>query len=137
MAARPAHPGAKEAIMSTPNVQGLDQVRFDRTNLYREEVYSDLKVGTIRVLTPVTVTGERDLARPMQFYAQAQVVSQLGPLPVSAPIEAATIEEAIDGYPAAVQAGIEALMEEAREMQRQEMNRIVVPNAETASKILK
>ena len=123
--------------MDAPNVQGLDQVRFDRSNLYREEVVTDLKVGTIRVLTPITTGGDRDLGRPMQFFAQAQVVSQLGPLPVSAPIEATTLEEAINGYPAAVQAGIEALMEEAREMQRQEMSRIVVPNAETASKILK
>jgi hypothetical protein len=123
--------------MDAPNVQGLDQVRFDRSNLYREEVVTDLKVGTIRVLTPITTGGDRDLGRPIQFFAQAQVVSQLGPLPVSAPIEATTLEEAINGYPAAVQAGIEALMEEAREMQRQEMSRIVVPNAETASKILK
>ncbi len=119
-----------------PNVQGLDQISFDGSNLYLEEVITDLKVGTIRRLTPLDRQGNRDLGRPMLFYAQAQIMSQLGPLPVSAQIEASTLDEAIAGYPKAVEKGIEALMEEAREMQRQEASRIVMPGAETASKIL-
>jgi len=122
--------------MQKPNVQGLDQVRFDGNNLYTEDVITDLKVGSIRRLTPIDRDGNRDLGRPALFYAQAQIMSQMGPLPVSAQIEAKTLDEAIQNYPQAVQAGIEALMDEARELQRQEMNRIVVPGADTANKIL-
>ena len=122
--------------MDQPNVTGLEQVQFDRSNLYLEEVITDLRVGTIRRLTPVDTDGNRDLGRPMMFFAQAQIMSQMGPVPVSGKIEANTLAEAIDNYPQAVQAGIEALMEEAREMQRQEASRIVMPGAETASKIL-
>jgi len=122
--------------MDQPNVTGLEQVQFDRSNLYLEEVITDLRVGTIRRLTPLDVDGNRDLGRPMMFFAQAQIMSQMGPVPVSGKIEATTLAEAIDNYPQAVQAGIEALMEEAREMQRQEASRIVMPGAETTSKIL-
>jgi len=122
--------------MMQPNVQGLDELSFDGNNLYLEEIITDLRVGTIRRLTPIGRDGNRDLGRPQLYYAQAQIMSQLGPLPVSAQIEANTLEEAIAAYPQAVEAGIQALMEEAREMQRQEASRIVMPDAKAASKIL-
>lgn len=122
--------------MDQPNVTGLDQIQFDADNLYLEEVITDMRVGTIRRLTPIGRDGQRDLGRPVLFFAQAQIMSQMGPLPVSGKIEAKTLEEAIANYPQAVQQGIEALMEEAREMQRQEASRIVMPGAEATSKIL-
>ncbi|RLE30543.1 MAG: hypothetical protein DRJ61_12625 [Acidobacteria bacterium] len=122
--------------MNQTNETGLDQVKFDSSNLYLEEVITDLRVGTIRRLTPLGADGNRDLGRPMMFFAQAQIMSQMGPLPVSGKIEATTLKEAIEKYPQAVQAGIEALMEEAREMQRQEASKIVMPGAEVTSKIL-
>jgi len=122
--------------MMQANVQGLDQISFDGSNLYLEEIITDLKVGTIRRLTPIDREGGRDLSRPQLFYAQAQIMSQVGALPVSAQIEASNLHEAIAAYSQAVEAGIQALMEEAREMQRQEASRIVMPGAEAASKIL-
>lgn len=122
--------------MERPKVTGLDQVQFDRDNMYLEEVLTDLRVGTIRRLTPIDSEGQRDLGRPVLFFAQAQIMSQMGPLPVSSKIEATTLAEAIDRFPDAVQAGIEALMEEAREIQRQEASRIVMPGADATNKIL-
>jgi len=122
--------------MTQPNIQGLDELSFDGNNLYLEETITDLRVGTIRRLTPIGRDGKVDPLRPQVFYAQAQIMSQLGPLPVSAQIEATSLEEAIAAYPQAVEAGIQALMEEAREMQRQEASRIVMPDAKAASKIL-
>jgi len=123
--------------MEHSEVRGLDQIRFDDANLYLEETITDLRVGAIRRLTPIDRDGKRDLSRPVLFFAQAQVMSQMGALPVSAAIDAKNLVEAIEKYPQAVQAGIEALMAEAREMQRQEMSRIVVPDASSTSKILK
>jgi len=122
--------------MTPKNIQGIDEVRFDADNLYLEEIITDLKVGNIRRLTPVDSEGNVDASRPRLYFAQAQVMSQFGPLPVSARIDATTLSEAIAGYPKAVEAGIEALMEEARELQRQEASRIVLPGADAASKIL-
>jgi hypothetical protein len=55
-------------------------------------------------------------------------MSQAGPLPVEAPIEAASLEEAAAKFPAAIQEAVDRLLEEAREIRRREASRIVVPS---------
>ncbi|HSO24016.1 MAG TPA: hypothetical protein VLT81_13970 [Chondromyces sp.] len=122
--------------MNEQNLQSLAEIKLEKQNLYREEVFTDLRVGSIKQLTPVTVDGSRDLTRPMVFLGETQLMSQMGPLPVQARIEADTLEAAIAGFPEAVQAAVEAMIEEVKELQRREMSRIVVPGAETSSKIL-
>jgi hypothetical protein len=122
--------------MNERNLQALSEIKLDSQNLYREEVFTDLRVGSIKQLTPVTADGSRDLSRPMVFIGETQLMSQMGPLPVQAQIEADTLAAAIAGFPEAVQAAIEAMIDEVKELQRREMSRIVVPGAETASKIL-
>ena len=114
----------------------LDDLQVDRKNLYREESFTDLKVASIKSLTPINTDGSRDLSRPVNFIGQTQILTQAGPLPVNCPIEAETLEQAIELFPGAVKLAVEAMMEEIREMQRKEASRIVVPGAETASKIL-
>lgn len=121
--------------MNEPNVQPLSEIKLDRTNLYREEVFTDLRVGSIKQLTPVTADGSRDLSRPMVFLGETQLMSQVGPLPVQAQIEAETLAAAIEAYPDAIKAAVEAMVEEVKELQRREMSRIVVPGMETTSKI--
>ncbi len=105
----------------------LGEIAVDQENLYREETFTDLKVASIRRLTPICADGSDDSGRPVLFIGETTLMSQRGPLPINCPIEAATLGEALDAFPQAVQAAVERLMEEAREMQRQEANRIVVP----------
>ncbi len=123
--------------MNDVNQIPLDEIRMERSSLYLEDTFTDLKVGSLRRLTPVTVEGERDLSRPVIFVGQTQLMSQYGPVPVQAEIEAGTLEEAIAAFPNAIREAVDQLMDEAREMRRQEMSRIVMPSAEAASKILK
>ena len=122
--------------MNETNVQALSEIKLDSKNLYREEVYTDLRVGSIKQLTPITADGSRDLARPIVFLGETQLMSQMGPLPVQTRIEADTLKGAIDRFPAAIQVAVEAMIEEVKELQRKEMSRIVVPGAETTSKII-
>ena len=105
----------------------LGEIAVDQDNLYREETFSDLKVASIRRLTPVTADGADDPGRPTLFIGETTLMSARGPLPINCPIEATTLTEAFAAFPQAVQDAVERLMEEAREMQRQEANRIVVP----------
>jgi hypothetical protein len=114
----------------------LSEIKLDAKSLYREEVFTDLRVGTLKQLTPVTSDGNRDMGRPMAYVGETQLMSQVGPLPVQAPIEAASLQEAIERFPAAVQRAVEAMIAEVKELQRKEMSRIVVPGAETTSKIV-
>jgi len=44
--------------------------RMDANDLYREDMYSDRKVGTIRVLTPVKSDGTPDPARATSYVAR-------------------------------------------------------------------
>ena len=122
--------------MSDPQTQPLSEIKLDITNLYKEEVFTDLRVGSLKQLTPVTKEGDRDLARPIVFIGETQLMSQVGPLPVQTHIEAENLQGAIERFPAAIQAAVEVMIDEVKEHQRKEMSRIVVPGAETASKIL-
>jgi len=110
-------------------------VKVDLKNLYREETFTDLKVAWIRRLTPVNADGSTDLGRKAAFMGESQLMSPAGPIPVQCRIEAATLEEAIARFPAALNAAVEEMVAAAEEMRRQEMTRIVVPGRETASRL--
>ena len=105
--------------------RSLDDLQVDAANLYREDTFSDLAVATLRRLTPVTVDGDTDASRPVMFIAETQLMSQMGPVPVSTHVDAANLKEAIDRFPEAIKRAVEQMMEEAREMQRRESSRIV------------
>jgi len=123
-------------MMNDQKLQSLSELKLDEASLYREEVFTDLRVGSLKQLTPVTRDGSRDLSRPVVFVGETQLMSQLGPLPVQTKIEAGNLEAAIAAFPAAIQAAVEKMIEEVKELQRQEMSRIVVPGADTTSKII-
>lgn len=105
----------------------LDQIQVDQQNLYREESITDLRVATIRRLIPINADGTDDINRPTQYIGSTQIISQMGPLPISAPIEAASLQEAIEKFPQAIKAAVDQMVEEAKEYRRQESSRIVVP----------
>jgi len=115
--------------LSSPTSTPLEEIQVDSENLYLEEVFTDLKVATLRRLTPVKTDGSPDETRPVLFHAQTQLMSQMGPLPVNCAIEAASLEEAMQKFPEAIAEAIERMVEEAKEMQRQEASRIIVPGA--------
>lgn len=109
--------------------QGLPEIKFDVQGLYREEVFTDRRAGTLRRMTPVLVDGSVDAARPVIFAGQTQLLTPGGVLPLGFEIEAATLAEAIEKFPDAVKQALEDAIEEAREMRREAASRIVVPEA--------
>ena len=115
--------------MTSPSSTPLEEIEVDRDNLYLEEVFTDLKIATIRRLSPVKSDGSPDETRPTLFQGQTQLMSQMGPLPVSCAIEAPNLEQAMDKFPEAIGEAIERMIEEAREVQRQDASRIIVPGA--------
>jgi hypothetical protein len=105
----------------------MDKLDVDKSNLYREDVFTDLRVASIRRLTPIKVDGSPDPSRETMFSAETQILTPQGPLPIQVPIEAKSLEEALDKFPDAVHQGVDRLVEEAREMRRQASSRIVTP----------
>ena len=108
--------------------QALADLQVDKDNLYREEIFTDLKVASIRRLVPVKSDGTQDPDRSVRFIAETTLMSARGPLPVQAAIEAPDLEAALEQFPDAVNAAVEQMIEQARELQRQEQSRIVVAN---------
>jgi hypothetical protein len=100
---------------------------MDPASLYREEIYTDRKVGTLRVLVPVKDDGSADASRPTLYQGEAQLMTNVGPLPISFDIEAASLGEAVARYADATKAGVERAMRELQEMRRQASSSIVIP----------
>jgi hypothetical protein len=109
----------------------LPEVHLDSAGLYREEIFTDRRAGTIRRLTPVTIDGATDTSRPVLFSGQTQLLTPAGVLPLVFEIEAGTLEEALRKFPEGVNAALEQAIDEAREMRREAASRIVVPEVGT------
>ena len=114
-------------MASDPNRMG--EMTMDAASLYREEIYTDRKAGTLRVLQPVKSDGSPDTLRKTVYQGEAQLMTNMGPLPISFDIDAATLADAIAGYAEATKAGIERAMREIQEMRRQASSSIVLPPA--------
>ncbi|MBT8048508.1 MAG: hypothetical protein KJN69_01280 [Gammaproteobacteria bacterium] len=102
---------------------------MDAASLFREEVFTDNTIGTLRRLTPVTANGDPDPAREQQFIGSTQVMTTAGPMPLSFEIEAKTLADAAEGFGDAAKNAFEKTMEELREMQREQASSIVVPGS--------
>ena len=113
----------------------LPEIKFDAAGLYQEDVFTDRAAGTIRRLRPVLPSGEPDASRPVLYSGQTQLLTPGGVLPLGFEIEAASLEDAIGKFPAAVQEALNQAIEEAREMRREAQSRIVVPEAGVPSGI--
>lgn len=108
---------------------GLPDIQVDRNGLYREEVFTDRKAGTLRKLVPVTPDGAPDATRAVVWSGQTQLLTPGGVLPLNFDIDATSLDQALERFPAAVHAALEAAIEEAREYRREAASRIVVPDA--------
>lgn len=115
-------------MASDPGLRTAD-TKMDATSLYREEIYTDRAAGTIRVLIPVTRDGGPDQTRPTIYTGEAQILTNVGPLPISFDIPAATLGEAVQKYGDAAKEGVERAMRELQEMRRQASSSILVPGA--------
>ena len=100
---------------------------FDVNSLYREDLYSDRRVGTIRQLTPVLPDGSTDPARAVGYVGQISVMTPMGTLPISFEIEAQTLGGAAEGFAAAAKQAMDETMRELQQMRREQASSIIVP----------
>jgi hypothetical protein len=108
------------------------QAAMDSTQVYREETFTDRKVGTIRRLTPVSADGSADDKRPVIFVGQAQVMTPMGAVPISFELEAATLSAAIEKFGATAEQAVQQTMRELQELRREQASSLVIPDASSA-----
>ena len=118
------------------NAGNPEQIKFnfDPKNLYLEESISDLKVGAIRCLKPINPDGSKDESRQTLFMGHTQLHSPQGLVPLQAPLQAKTLEEAMGEFPGAMKKALEEMMHRAQQMQAQQQtekkendSRIIMP----------
>ena len=104
------------------------ELTMDPTTLYREDVYTDRRVGTIRVLTPVTAAGAQDFGRATLYVGETQLLTPGGLLPLSFEIEATSLAEAIEKFGAAANDAVERTRREIEQLRREAASSIIVPD---------
>jgi len=96
------------------------EFKIDRSNLYAEESFSDLKTGTIKRLTPVKADGSGDKTRKTIFVGHTSILTPNGPLPIQNNIPAKDLQQAIKKFPEVMQQAMDQLIEEVKKYQEQE-----------------
>ncbi len=105
------------------------QATMDSTQIYREDTFTDRKVGTIRRLTPVAADGTADAARPVIYVGQAQVMTPMGALPISFELDADSLNAAVEKFGAAAENAVQQTMRELQELRREQASSLVIPDA--------
>lgn len=108
--------------------EALDQLTFNADGLYQEENFTDRQVGSIQRLSPITRDGSPDDSRPVLYLGSTQVMTPVGALPLNFELDAGSLEEAMEAFPAAAQVALEQAMEQLKEMQREQASRIMTPD---------
>jgi len=100
---------------------------MDAAALYREEIVTDRKVGTIRMLTPLKSDGSADASRAVIYIGEAQLMTSVGTLPINFELEAHSLPEAVAQFAEGAKEAVERTMKDLQELRRQQASSIVVP----------
>ena len=113
--------------MATRPEERMTEPEMNAADLWLEEVYTDRRIGTIRRLTPVKGDGARDPGREIQWIGETHVMSQIGTLPITFQLEAASLEEAVKKFGPEAKKAIERTVKELQDLRRQAASSIVIP----------
>ncbi len=118
--------------MSNGGQSGIN-FAVDKTNLYRETSITDLKIASIKHLVPILADGSEDDTREPIFFGSTQLSTPQGPIPVQTKLEAKTLDQAMDIFPAAMEVEVQKVIENFKRLQEQQKkendSRIIVPGA--------
>jgi len=104
------------------------ELRMDPSSLYREETFTDRRIGVIRVMTPVKPDGAIDLGRKILYVGEAQLLSPVGTLPITFEIDATSLGDAAEKFAAGAKVAVEHAIRELQELRREQSSNIVIPD---------
>jgi hypothetical protein len=102
-------------------------IAMEAASLYREETFTDRRVGTLQRLTPVTPSGATDNARPVLYVGQTQVLTPAGALPLSFEVPATSLEDAVAKFGELAKQALARTMRRLEELRREQASSIIVP----------
>jgi hypothetical protein len=104
-------------------------IQMEAGQLYREETFTDRRVGSVQRLTPITADGTQDESRAVLFVGQTQVLTPAGALPLNFEIEADSLADAIAKFGASAQEALHNAMKRLEEMRRDQASSLIVPGS--------
>ena len=107
--------------------ENTPELKMDPANLYREEIFTDRKIGTIRVMTPVKSDSSVDPGRKVIYVGETQLMTPVGALPLAFEIDAGSLGEASENFAEVAAGAVERAVKELQEMRRQQSSSIVIP----------
>jgi len=107
----------------------LPDLNMDPSTLYREEVFTDGKVGHIRRLTPVKSDGSDDETREVSYSGSTQLMTPMGALPLNFELPGKSLQEAAENFGEEARKAMHQTVEELQEMRREQASSIVTPGA--------
>jgi len=113
--------------MAEDERQQMD-INMDSGALYREDVFTDRRVGTIHRMTPVKSDGSVDDSRQVIWVGQAQMMTPAGTLPLHFELEADGLERAVEKFGEAARKAADETMERLKELRREAASSIVTPD---------
>ncbi len=101
--------------------------KMDPNSLWREDIFTDREIGTIRRMTPVKTDGSTDSSRKTVFMGEASLMTPAGALPLSFEIPGNDLAQAVAGYGAALEKAYHQTLAELQELRRKASSQIVIP----------
>ncbi len=108
-------------------------VRMGTDDLYREETFTDRRVGSLQRLTPVKPDGTRDESREDIFVGQTQILTPAGALPLNFEIDASSLNDAVTNFGDSAKTALAEAMERLEELRRESASSIIVPGSGAGS----
>lgn len=106
-----------------------EEISMDNNNLYRDESFTDRRVGSIQRLSPVTANGDADASRDVIYVGQTQIMTPSGALPLSFEIAAESLSDAVEKFGANAEQALQDTMARLEEMRREAQSSLIVPGA--------
>lgn len=115
-------------MKDTPGSESESQTfdfNLDRSNLFLEETFTDLRTGTLKRFTPVLPDGSLDKGRKTLFLGQTSIPTPHGPLPLQNIIAAKDLAQAFKRFPDAMEEAMQQLIEEAKKVKQEQASPII------------
>jgi len=106
----------------------LSELRMDPGSLYREDVFTDRKMGTIRVLIPVRSDGLADDTRKVLYVGETQLLTAGGLLPLVFELDAVSLSDAVEKFAVGAADAVERTRRELEELRREAASSIITPD---------
>ena len=105
------------------------EIALDSKSLYREETFTDRRVGTLQRLTPITTSGDTDSTKPVLYVGQTQVLTPAGALPLSFEVPATSLADAVAKFGDHAKLALARTMRRLEELRREQASSIIVPGS--------